>query len=465
MPELSPLTQKLIKDLSRSSKAVDIKRDVLKKALLFFVENNVSPTVDSFLEKIGCSIEKKEKLQEIIDKYFYIIKNLPPNATGSREVFIAWILSIASHEIEEFFKGENVFLFYVFNSIKKTIEINEDVENRDLLLYVAVQKTIFNFNNTLIAYHLLKLKHDKWENYTAEDIKKITPQIYKERREMSSLLNNFHLRKINRLCKQRKLSYLVFKDILKNPKNTKELLSDPEQVEKEVITYYEKHLERIKNNTLNLITLFALFALITKIAFLLFLEVPLFEFNNFTASLSGLLPTILIALLAIKVQSPPLKNRKKLVLQVVKILYKKEEKPMVINIPKERKNHYLLIDIFYFLGFLVFASLLVFLFTFILPLLSSFLLVFYLLFIAFLDVLIRERIKEFLVIEKNENFLNIIVDMLAFPLVKIKSWPNLEKEKKKKKVSFSFSYKLDIFSRCKKIKNYLKEKKENIYKT
>jgi hypothetical protein len=472
MPELSPLTQKLIKELSRSSEGVNVKRDVIKKTLYFFIEKDISLTTQSFLEKMGCSTKKEEKLQKIIDKCLYIIKNLPPNATGSREVFIAWILSVASCEIEEFFKGEDPFLFYFFNSIKKTIEINKEIENRDLLLYVSIQKTIFNFDNSLIAYHLLKLKYNNWENYTTEDIENITPQIYKERREISSLLNSFHLRKINRICKQRKLSFLVLKEVLK--KNDKDLLSNPEHVEKETISYYEKYLDKAKNNTLKLVTFFALFALTTKIVLLLFLEIPLFGFNDFTASLTGLLPTILIAMLSVKVKSPSLKNRKKLVLQIIRILYKKEEEPVIINLPKERKNSYLLIDGFYLFGFLLLFFLLVWSFTFILPLLSSFILVFYILIVAFLDVLIREKMKELFVIEKKENFLNIVVDMLAFPLIKIKNWINIEREREikkkrrkniKNKISFSFNYNFDISSYYKKTKKYLREKKENIYKT
>ncbi len=464
MPELSPLTQKLVKDLSRSSKRIDVKRDAIKKALHFFIENEISPTADLLLEKITYSTEKKEKLQKIIDKYFYIIKNLPSNATGSREIFITWILSVASCEIEEFLRGENIFLFYFLNAIKKTIEIDKKVENRDFLLHIAVQKTIFNFDNTLIAYHLLKLKYDNWQDYTPENIKNITPQIYKERREISALLNNFYLRKISRLCKQKKPSYLVLKDVLE--KNAKELLSDPTHVEKEIITYYEERLEKLKSGALKLVTLFTLLTLITKIAFLLFLEIPLFGFNDLTASLSGLLPAILVAFLATKVHSPSLKNRKKLVLQVIRILYKKDEEPMIINLPQERKNSYLLIDGFYFLGFLIFTSLLVWSFTLIFPLLSSFILVFYLLVVAFLDVLLREKMREFLVIEKKENFFNIVIDMLAFPLVKIKNRASIEREKsKKRKISFSFNYKIDISSYCKKTRSYLKEKKENIYKT
>lgn len=466
MPELSPLTQKLIKDLNRSNEGVIVKRDVVKKALHFSVENNTAFSVESFLKEINCSTEKKEKLQKILDKYFYIIKNLPPNATGSREVFISWILSVATYEIEEFFKGEDPFLFYFFNYLKKTIEIDKDIKEGELLLYTSIQKTIFNFDNVLTAYHLLKLKYDKWGDYTIEDIKNITPQIYKERREMLSLLNSFHLKKINLLCKQRKLSYLVLREIIR--KNDKELFSDPELVEKEIIIYYEKYLDKIKNSGLGLITFFALFALITKIMLLLFLEMPLFGFDDFTASLIGFLPTIFVALLAIKVQSPSLKNRKKLVLQVIRILYRKEEKPMLIPLPREKKNTYLLINAFYFLGFFIFSFLLFWSFTHFLPPLSSFILLFYFLLIAFLDVLIREKMKEVFVIEKKENLLNIVVDMLAFPLIKIKNWSKKEKEKRKRgkeKISFAFNCNLDISSRCKKIKSYLREKKENIYKT
>ena len=495
MAELSPLTQKLVKELSRSSESSSkVERAAINRSLQRFVKNRSLFSLKSFLEEIQCSCSE-DSLQKIIDKYFYIIDNLPPNATGSRERFIEWLLSVASCEISQFINqgNEDSFLFYIFNSIKKVAEIDENIEERELLLYIAVQQAIFRFDKAKISYHLLKKKYENWKNYSLEDIKKITPQIYKERREIMSLFEHPQLKRIYLLCKSKSPSYIVSYNILE--KSKKDLLEDPEHVEKEVSIYYKNFLEKIKKESLKLITVFALFALIVKILLLFFIEIPLSLyigktlFSDFTITLNALLPAILITILALRLSSPGEKNKKKLNLEVLRILYKKDEKPSVLKLPKKEKRIYLFINLIYLFGFIFLSSLSVWLLSFFFPLFSSFIFILFLTTIAYLDVLIRESWKEVYIIQKKENFLNVFIDIFAFPLIMIRKWVMTKKEKDVKKInisfiffkriniSFSFFRKINIpfifFKKIKKglpiyfrkLKKTLREKKENIYKT
>jgi len=480
MTELSPLTQKLIKDLNRSSRSFStdkIERVVISRALQKFVKNKPLFSMESFLKEIHCSAgeDAKKNLQKITDKYFYIIENLPVNATGSRIKFIEWLLSVASCEIEYLLnqETENDFLFYVFNSIKKTIEVDEEIKEREILLYIAVQQAIFRFDRAKISYHVLKMKYEKWENYSLEDIKNITPQIYKERREIMSLFQHPQLKRIYLLCKSKSLAYTVLHNILE--KSKKDLLTDPEHIEKEVSIHYKNFLEKIKKESSKLITLFALFFLATKILLLFFIEIPFLEhtgkilFNDFTITLNALLPTILITLLALRLSSPEEKNRKKLNLEVLKILYKKDEKPSVFKLPKKEKRIYFFINLIYFFSFILLASFSVWALNFLFPLFSSLIFIIYLIIVAYLDVLIRERWKEVYIIEKKENYLNIFVDIFAFPLIMTRKWMMTQKEKDIKKITISFTFfkkiKKVFPSYLKQVKKSLREKKENIYKT
>ncbi len=485
MAELSPLTQKLVKELSRSSEpSSKAKRGVINGALQKFVKNRASFSTKSFLEEIQCSCNEND-LQKIIDKYLYIIDNLPSNATGSKIRFIEWLLSVASCEIDQFINQENEdsFLFYVFNSIKKVAEIDENIEERELLLYIAIQQAIFRFDKAKISYHLLKKKYENWEKYSLEDIKNITPQIYKERREIMSLFEHPQLKKIYLLCKSKSLSYVVSYNILE--KSKKDLLENPEHVEKEVSVYYKNFLEKIKKESLKRITLFALFVLITKILLLFFVEIPLLSrmgktvFNDFTITLNALLPTILVTALVFRLPFPGEKNRKKLNLEVLRILYKKDEKPSVLKLPKKEKHIYLFINLIYLFSFIILSSFSVWALNFLFPLFSSLFFILYFITIAYLDVLTRESWKEVYIIQKKENFLNVFIDIFAFPLIMIRKWMMTKKEKDVKKINISFTFfkKINIsfafFKKIKKglpicfrkVKKTLREKKENIYKT
>ncbi len=473
MTELAPLTQKLIKDITRSEKDSSLSKEegfvrkkennywendhllfcnLCEKVLtkIFNKKKTLAISVEDFLfefNQIDFLLLKDERKKKELQCILYKYKNVSKNSD------IGWFISIASCEIEELLshaKEERRFLSYTYNSIKKSLDTDNE------LLYIAIQQTIFNIKKTTIIYHLLKAKNKDWEN------------IYSEKEEIEKLFEKPLLKKVQGICRKKRFIYKIIETALKNnSKDIRDFLENPERIEKEIILEYEKKVNNTKSNLFNFLFITTVLILATRLLLLIYVEVPLIGFlnnnifNDLSLTLSVVIPFTLSAFLALEIKSPPEKNRKKLFIEILKTLYKKDES-LAIKL-EERKNNlaHTFFSLFYTLGFLIlFSATTGILFLLGLPLISSIILSLFASFISFIEVLIREKLSTLYVIEKKENFFNIITDIFAFPLLKIRKY-FLSFEKKtlvKKKRNLKFK------KTKRKWKEKLKEKKENIYK-
>jgi len=533
MPEISPLTQKLIKDFNRIKKDSSEKKDesvigvdeiTLRVASFYekirgvidwkgehLLKRNVierilkrkifsKTALDSELSSIPAEPfiidlirsghfennkikeSKIEEVQRVLDKYIYIIKRSSEKENGNPISFGGWISSIAACEIEEVLSGSNkerLLLFYTFNSLKKIIKIEEDIseKEKDILLFIAIQQALFNLDSPIITYHALKFKYERWKNPSQEDLKQITANIHKEKKEVERLLNHPLLKKIYQFCKIYNTPYLIIGDILgENLKDPKEVLSNPEEMEKKIVKHYEERVEKMRGRLYRAATYSTISIFVTNIAALLAVEIPLSkyidigEFTYLVIAVDVLVPTLLMALLIVTVSPPPNKNKKRVVLETMKTIYKKEE-PDTYVIKKPRKKRpvlYFIVSLFYTISFFASVGVIVWLLSMInFPLLSYFIFIIFLSLIAFAGVKIRERSKELYMIETKEGFLNIIVDIFALPVIQLGRWLTIRWEKYNI-LSVVFSAFLDMpfklfLEFLDQWRSYLKEKKEGIY--
>ncbi len=533
MPELSPLTQKLIKDFSRSKKenierkddpiievdeitlrvarfyekirgVIDwkgehlLKRNVIERILKRKVfsktalEADISsiPAEPFVIDLIrsghfqGNRIResKIKEVQNVLDKYVYIINYLYNSEKGLSVSFGNWISSIAACEIEDLLSGskkEKIILFYAFNSIKKTVAVEKGIEEseKNILLFIALQQALFNLDTPIITYHTLSLKYKNWKNPSKEELEYFAQNLLKEKEEMDRLLNHPLLKKFYQFCKVYNTPYLIIGDILEeNHKNAKELLLNPEKVEEKIIKHYEKRVEKMKGRLYRGATYSTISIFVTNVAALLAVEIPLSryidigEFTYFVIAVDVLVPTLLMAFLIVTVSPPPNKNRRRVALETMRVLYKKEnEEVHTIKKPKEKKSVlYFVVSLFYAISFLASVGIIVWLLSMInFPLLSYFIFIIFLSLIAFAGVKIRERSKELHMIEVKEGFSSLIVDIFALPVIRLGKWLTLRWEKYNM-LSVVFSAFLDMPFKLfveflDQWRSYLKEKKEEIY--
>ncbi len=533
MPEISPLTKKLIKDYKQLVKESSVeekddsikideitlrvgsfyekirgvidwkgehllKRNVIERILRrkIFSKTAISTSAsvipaESFVTDIirsgnfGNTYVGKNKIKEvqkILDKYIYIINNIPHKGNGHSIIFGSWLSSVAACEIEEVLsdeKKERLVLAYTFSSLKKIVVTEEKIDKKEeeLLLYIATQQALFSLDNPIITYHLLKFKYSNWNNLSKKELSDISKNIYEEKKYIESLLKHPLLKKFYQFCKKYNTPYLLLGDILsENNKDIEDIILSPQQIEKKIVKHYQKRVERTKTLLYRAALYSTISIFVTNIAALLAIEVPLSkyieigEFTSFVIAVDVLVPTLLMALLVITVSPPPEKNKKKVILETMKVLYKKETEDIyIIKKPiKKRPVLYFFVSIFYAISFFLSVGIIVWVLSLInFPLLSYFIFIIFLSLIAFAGVKIRERSKELYMIEIKDNFLTIVVDIFALPVIQLGRWITARWEKYNV-LSVIFSAFLDMpfkifLEFLDQWRNYLKEKKEEIY--
>ncbi len=480
MSRISPLTEKIIRDLSRIKKETEeseeifkvqktdytplkkliswreehlLKRNAIERALreeLFSakkIASEIPPiSAESFFTALAhtgifpntVARSKISKLQEVLNKYAQIISHSPKSGK-SKTSFIGWLVDIASCEIEEVLserEEERKILFYTFRSLKNSINIKEEIEEKekDYLLFIALQQTLFGLDHPTTTYHLLKLKSETDEFPEEEEYDKEAERLWKGKRKIDFLFKHPLLKKLYKFCKKRSAPYLVIKSILKeNPEKAKEVFSQPEEVEEKIKNSYEKIEKSIRKKSRRVALYATVLVLMIRAAVFFTIEVhagierieilPMFV-NIFT-------PSLLMALIAFSVSPPHERNKKKVVLEAMKIIYRKkdDDKCDIEKAKKEKGLLYTLIGILYIFVFFLIAgaifwalSLLNFL------LFSCIIFMIFVSFASFAGIKIRESATDLHMIKKN-NPLSFFVDILALPVAMLLRWINTERKK------------------------------------
>ncbi len=486
MPKLSPLTNKLIKEYSRSEKKTSGKEDVIGV-------DEITVRVASFYEKIRGIIDWKgehllkrnaieriikrrivssitlgekissipakplvtdlirsghfennkiqlsriSEVQEALDKYVYIINNLSLAKDQQSFSFYYWLSSVAACEIEEILSRstkERALISYMYNSMKEAVETDGEISEKEknILFYIAVQKALFDLDPPIISYHILKYEYKNWENPSKEDLKKITKTILYTKKRIDFFLEHPFLKKFYQLCRVYNTPYLLIGDVLKeDPKKGEEILSDPQKAEKEIEKHYEKRAKSMKGRLSRAAIYATLSIFITNVAALLVVEIPfshyinIGEFTLLVVAIDVLLPTFLMVFLVVTISPPPERNKRKVVFETMKTLYQSEEiEKHKIKTPKSKKTFlYYLVSLLYMISFLVSVGVIVWLLSLInFPLLSYFIFIIFLSLIAFAGTKIRERAKELHMIEEKEGFVHVIMDIFALPMLQLGKW-------------------------------------------
>ncbi len=424
---------------------------------------------------------KIEEVQKAIDKYVFIIKNHQPSESTSRLSFYQWLSSIAACEIEEilsFSIKERALISYMYRSMKETIEMEEKIDEKDknILIYIAVQQALFDLDSQIIGYHLLKYKYKEWKNLSEEELEEVTNNIHSTKEQINSYLNHPSLKKIYQVCKIYNTPYLLIGDMLEeDPKKAKKIIQNPEEVESSIKKHYKERVKMMKSRLSRAAIYATISIFLTNVFALLAVEIPfttyvMGQFSPTAIAIDIFVPTLLMAVLVMTIQSPPEKNEKKVVMETMKVIYKTDNKQSFnIKKPKEKKFIFqFVINFLYLLSFCLSVGGIIYLLQKInFPPLSYFIFIIFLSLIAFAGMKIRERGKELHMIESKDGFSSIIVDLFALPVIQMGKWFTIRWEKYNI-ISVFFSALIDMpfmvfVEFVDQWRNFLKEKKEEIY--
>jgi len=423
-------------------------------------------------------------VQEIIDKYVFILDNAPRQANGrNKSQLQTWLISIAACEIEDVLapKKEKALIDYMTKVMKKRIKgegkilqgLNE--EEKEIQVFIAVQRSLFKLDKSLISYYLLLNKFPNWKKFSQEERNDVANNIYSLWKEIRKNLNHPLSDKFYKICEKYDAPYLLLGDVLATSPEAPEKINNPNWLEKQIKEAYYKRTKNLKSKLGRAAIYSTLSIFFTNILSLLAFEIPFAKyvmghFNWLAIGIDVLGPTLLMGLLVVTIRPPGEKNLRLVTMEVMKNVYARDETE-TYTIRSFHKKSFLMrsmVFLFYILSSLISFGIIIWgLYQINFPPLSYVIFIVFLALIAFAGTRIRERAKELEITRDQETLLQSVIDLFSLPIVRTGKWLS-ERWEKYNVVALMFSSLIDMpfqtfIEFLEQWRYFLKEKKEEIH--
>jgi len=429
---------------------------------------------------------KVRDIEIVLNKYLYILGKNP----DSPQLF-KWLLDIAACEIEEILSSssrERALLEYMTESMGKKIRVQEGIlviggmkeEEKNTQTYIAVQRALFKLDSPIITYHLLQKRYSQWHNLPTSQLEEISSNINLIWQSLEKDLNHPLSDKFYNICERYDTPYLLLGDVLTegNPEEFYRNFSEPERLAELIRKSYHKRLSTLKSRIHKAAILSTASIFMANSFVLLVLEIPLATliFNvdlmqmHKAIAVDILGPTFLMFLLAVTIKPPSKSNLDIVVMETMKIVYKKKEmETYEIKAPRKRG---ILTKTVIGLLYIITAFIVIFFIAWLLrlaglPPTSVVVNVLFTALIAFAGMAVRQRAEELTVEKRRVGFFSFIFDIFFLPIIGLGKWLSI-RWKKYNAVATFFTALIDLpfqifIEFLEQWRSFLKEKKEEIH--
>jgi len=431
---------------------------------------------------------KIKEVKKILGKYQAIINKAQDLIIGKKSLFWSEVLDIASCEIEEALDEvghtkTNALIELMENSISPRIIIGKrankncpiNAEQKKEFIYVAIQQALFNLDEQLIYYNLLKKRNSGWrEENESEQVEVLLKQLVDVLNEYEDIVNHPLFNKFYKICEQYDTPFLIIGDIVnQNPNDATDIFDNENSLRLAIRKNYEKRLEKIKGKSRRSAVYSTISVFLGNIISLYALEIPftlyiMGSLNPWAQILTVILPTLLMLFLVTTIKSPSVNNYR-LVIDETKKIVAGDRTIYEAEIFTKKKLLFKILSFFvYFLSICICGFIYgYFLYYFKYPPLSSFLFVAFTALIMFAGIKIRRRARELEIEPEKEGFISLLKDLFSLPVVRLGKWlSNYWKKYNIVSITFNFLVELPFMTFINFIENwrdFIKEKKEDIH--
>ena len=431
---------------------------------------------------------KINDVQNIINKYIFILKNSPENKKGKAGLqFYNWLLELCSCEIEETLAPsvkEMALIDYMFKLMKEKIKVNESIyelgllkkEDRDIQIYIAIQQALFKLDSPMLSYNLIKYKYPEWEKDGENLLFKVSQNIYKIWSKIEQDLACPVAKKFYTICEKYDTPYLLFGDVLsqKNLLEAEKEIREPALLEQSIKSAYKKRLAGLKDKISRAAVYSTVSIFLTKIVTLVILEIFLSElltghFNAVFLVFDILIPTVLMFSLVATIKLPSDKNLSMVIMETMKIVYKKENTDIYeVKVHKKRGviTRALISFIYVLSAFISFGFIYLVFKIFNFPITSIIINIIFIALILFAGNAVRKRAEELTIEDEREGFLSFFSDVFFLPITGMGRWMS-NKWKKYNAIAAFFNALIDMpfsvfIEFLERWRYFIKERKEEM---
>ena len=437
--------------------------------------------------------KKVEDVQRVLYKYIYILRNNPVSGrNGSSKAnikrkinFYNWLLEVASCEIEEAIKASpkeialiDLMTQILFDRIELIPADKMSTETKYVQTYIAVHRALFNLDEPIIRYHVIKHKYPQMKNFTEEGLSNFTLKVESVWKEIEEDLSHPDGGEFFKITDKYDTAYRLIGDVFENfddsPESIESTLRDSSALENMVEDAYNKRKTTLKKRLIRTAVYSTLSIFIAGGVSLFLVEFPLAkwlygEFKPWAMVVDIMVPTILMFILVILIRPPKKSNYDIVVEEVNKVVYTQESED-AYEIKLDRKSKKIQNILFAILYLIFGAAALYFIYWVFLiagvPWTSLYIDTLNVAMIVFAAVIVKHRSRE-ITIEERGGFLEFILDLFSMPLAKLGQWLS-EKWKEYNIVAVFFTALVDTpFSTFVEIiegwRNFIKNKRSQIH--
>jgi len=303
------------------------------------------------------------ELENILNKYIKIMNDsrLPKSNEEAhvkkRINFYNWIIEIAACEIEELLSPnfkENALLNLMTNVLYKRIKITpsntvEDME-KFLQTYIAVHRTLYNFDNAMIAFNLIKIKYPFWVKEDPKSIKQVTEQAVAIRQEIEEDLEKPLGKRFYQIADKYDPAYRLINDITDEinaaPSVVRANYADEEKLDQLIQTVYDRRRKSLKKRLFRSAIYSTLSIFIAGGASFVIFEGPVARlagvpFSPLTLLIDLLIPSLVMFLLVLAIRPPHVSNYPVVAKEIKKIVYQQPEEDVYELALNKKKSKFL----------------------------------------------------------------------------------------------------------------------------
>jgi hypothetical protein len=435
--------------------------------------------------------EKIGEVRGVLKKYYFLLRNAPFSEANSSFVlkkkvnFYDWILEIAACEIEEVLSPpvkENALIETMTVLMNERIRVipKERISEEDKVIqtYVAAHRTLFDLDDAIIAYHLLKYRFHQWTCPTETFLQETAKDIFSIWQTIESDLNHPLGREFFNICERTDTVFTILSDTLdfykKDPEQILKDLADRESFRALITQFYNKRLETLKSRLFRMGVFSTLSVFVSNWFTFFIVEVPLAHlfyqgFNTLATTVDFIVPSLAMFALVAIIRPPPSSNLKAVVEMIFSFVYEGEEKS-VFEIKLRKKRRFLttlIIALLYLAACLGSFGAIAWVFTIAaIPVTSVILDTMTIALNVFAALVIRNKAKE-ITVEEKSSFWEFFLDVLSIPMAQIGNWL-ARKWREYNVVSVFFNVVIEmpfitVIEFIEDWRNFLKERKAEIH--
>ncbi|MCL4405191.1 MAG: hypothetical protein M1361_01050 [Patescibacteria group bacterium] len=295
---------------------------------------------------------KVAHVQGLINNLTLFIDKSKDNRTYRQDDLASWLISVTASAIEEFldppFK-DRAMAGAMFLALRENMVISGgkvDDRDRDIQLFIAIQRALLRVDEDQLAYRLLKQFYPYWDDPTDERFEWLASNLLTVKRELDGYARNPLSSYFFKLCNQFNTVFLLLGDIVfdggKAPEAVEEIFSDEHKLIPAIVSAYNRRFEQQKSRLKNLAFFSVVSLFITKVIIALAIEIPLdnalhtFILANTVASI--IFPPLLMTFLLAVIRMPSKHNLDLVQTEIKAAVYNEHRKKYLMMLPESKKR-------------------------------------------------------------------------------------------------------------------------------